>query len=724
MMMDANGLQSLQLVNLPEKSANRIIDNGMLFYEASVAGFNERYRRGETSHTIHVWWARRPHSAMRTLAFASLCRNSSKDKIALMLDLCKSANPPHHVVEEARRTLKRKYKHTPKVLDMFGGGGTIALECARIGAKAYSIDTNELSHFIQYSNLISAQKIIKDNLLDLLMISGKKTLSMLSDLSEILYPLRNRKVVKPPYVYLWTYSNLCSKCDYKYYVSKRPWISKKKGNKIFFNFINDFDSNIQKIDIAFDSHENKIGLSWYKNKELICPKCGHKVEKISVKRFADEVIGIVSPKERHGKEFCKIDESLQIAPPKQDLIKLERKILKQIDRKLPNSTFPKWSGIVNPALYGIEKHIEMFNLRQRVVLLMLIKCLRDIFEELSESHSKEIAKHVTFILSALIDQLVDWNCRISMWIPQNEQVGRALCGPGIPMFWDYAEIDPLGKGPANLWDKLRRIVSGVQSIGKFEHYQEVEKAAAQDLPFKDSFFDAIITDPPYYDNIFYSILADCIYIWKRLLFEDIAPEIFHQKTTSFKDELVASAKRNDTPENAHETYCAHLGRSIKEAERVLKSNGVFSFIYSHSSMNGWDAIIRAFRPSNLLITSVQPLSIERKQRPRAMNSKAVNTCLTLIAHKAHKPKETMYIGYIVEKVKSFFGYFDDRLKAAGLDEADIALWVYANGVAMLSNAKDIKDGSAILDNYKCLEIVGRTVAKKFDTFKITKRKSL
>ncbi|KDC75278.1 PF06634 family protein, partial [Bordetella bronchiseptica MBORD632] len=50
----------------------RLIDEGLSFYEASLAGKAERYGRGETPHTIHVWWARRPHSAMRALVYAAL----------------------------------------------------------------------------------------------------------------------------------------------------------------------------------------------------------------------------------------------------------------------------------------------------------------------------------------------------------------------------------------------------------------------------------------------------------------------------------------------------------------------------------------------------------------------------------------------------------------------------------------------------------------------------
>ena len=63
---------SPQIANLPQNVEKRLIDSGMLHYEASVAGYNERYKRGQTSHTVHVWWARRPHSAMRALVFATV----------------------------------------------------------------------------------------------------------------------------------------------------------------------------------------------------------------------------------------------------------------------------------------------------------------------------------------------------------------------------------------------------------------------------------------------------------------------------------------------------------------------------------------------------------------------------------------------------------------------------------------------------------------------------
>ena len=77
--------------NVP-KEEERLIDTGMLHFESSIAGYNERYHRGETSHTIHVWWARRPHSAMRSLVYASLCKNKSEKAASLMAQLAMNCN--------------------------------------------------------------------------------------------------------------------------------------------------------------------------------------------------------------------------------------------------------------------------------------------------------------------------------------------------------------------------------------------------------------------------------------------------------------------------------------------------------------------------------------------------------------------------------------------------------------------------------------------------------
>lgn len=89
----------------------RLIDTGMLHFETSMAGHNERYHRGETSHTIHVWWARRPHSAMRSLVFSSLCKDKSEAASEIMAKLAMTCDDK--TVELARNIIKKEYTEPP-----------------------------------------------------------------------------------------------------------------------------------------------------------------------------------------------------------------------------------------------------------------------------------------------------------------------------------------------------------------------------------------------------------------------------------------------------------------------------------------------------------------------------------------------------------------------------------------------------------------------------------
>ena len=82
---------------------------------------------------------------MRSLVFSSLCKDKSVDATSAMAQLAMSCDD--NAVNQARKLLKSQYEEIPKVLDMFGGGGTIPFEAKRLGLDSYSIDSNQLSVF-------------------------------------------------------------------------------------------------------------------------------------------------------------------------------------------------------------------------------------------------------------------------------------------------------------------------------------------------------------------------------------------------------------------------------------------------------------------------------------------------------------------------------------------------------------------------------------------------
>lgn len=707
----ASMVSAPKLCAVPPPNSSRLIDDGTLHYEASIAGFAERYRRGETPQTVNVWWARRPHSAMRSLVFACLCKDRSSEAHSVMNSLSTvSASSP--MVISAARAYLSNYHSRPRVLDMFGGGGTIAYEAASLGADVFSIDSNELAVFNQKAILEYPQRVAPSHFLYHVEQSGKRILKKLTALTEDLFPHR-----KTTFAYFWTYSTKCQECGYQFFLSKRPWLSRKNGRRIALTFSNRHDSqqaSISEVSPKYLHHPAWTG----RNGTIECPRC-KRTAKRRIQDCRDELVAVAQQAPSKGKHFISAYDDAM--PSRELLLARESAMLSELKMSLPSSSVPEWSGIVNPSLYGIRTHSDFLNLRQRTVLLCLIHCLDHEFDFLAKSVSVDLARAVVSLLTGLVDQLVDWNCRLSMWIPQNEQVGRAFCGPGIAMLWDYAETDPVSDGPSNLWSKLNRIISGSRAIAGLETPCAVRQAFAQELPFEDKNFEAIVTDPPYYDNVYYNALADFFFAWKRPLIAKISPDLSKNAQTNSSRELVASKFRSGHPVKAHLDYCRELGLAIKEAERVLKDDGVFALLYSHSSLQGWDALVKAYRPTGLRITSVQPLSIERKQRPRAMTSEAVNTCVAFVSHKSIQKKDSEDIETLCKQLSSAVTVLRDSLIKAGWREHDVAIACYSQGVALLSNVSSVFGVETDLDALRRFALV---VQESFPTFRVTGRKSL
>ncbi|WP_274757250.1 hypothetical protein [Pseudemcibacter aquimaris] len=618
------------------------------------------------------------------------------------------------VLDEAKSFLSKGYSYRPKVLDMFGGGGTIPFEISALGLDSYSMDANEMSVFIQKTNLNLSRKFRGVDVLSIIKNSGDHILDKLEVETEEMYPNRNSNVLGRTTNYIWGYEYKCVKCKSYFSLSKRKWLSKKKGQKL--GVVVTEEKSGPKYEIN-DLDTTNLSTNWIgRTNKISCPHCSSEMDNISVKNAKEVIISEVVKKDR-GKKFI-VAKSMD-----DDVLKrihdIEEKHLVRLGSVLPSSKLPKWSGIVNPALYGIETHSDIFNPRQRAVCVILLSFLKDEYFILSDKYGKDIATYVISILSSLVDQLVDWNCRMSMWISQNEQVGRAFCGPGISMYWDYCETDPASNGPSNLRSKLKRIIAGAAALRIEDRECDVRHGTAQSLPYSDNMFDAVVTDPPYYDNIFYSILADNFYAWKRLLLKHVDNELFSKELTSFDNELVASSKRFG--EEAHSKYCRDLTLAINEVSRVLKKDGLLSFVYSHNSILGWAALIESFRNSPMIITSVQPLSIERKSRPRAVTSDAVNTCVTFVARISEKPKEAISSEMLEKRFEEILSSgFSDALTNSGWCDEDISIGLIAHGVALIANSASVLNQ----DTASALLNIEKMIRRKFEKFKLSKRRPL
>ena len=143
----------------------RLIEETFPVKEVSEESAHEKsIRRGHIS-TLHIWWARKPLASSRATTYAALTPppediNEWSHKRDFIRDLSKwenSLNP--HLIERARQEIvKANSGIPPKVLDPFGGGGSIPLEALRLGCETYSNDLNPVTVLIQKCTLEYPQK--------------------------------------------------------------------------------------------------------------------------------------------------------------------------------------------------------------------------------------------------------------------------------------------------------------------------------------------------------------------------------------------------------------------------------------------------------------------------------------------------------------------------------------------------------------------------------------
>jgi adenine-specific DNA methylase len=111
--------------------------------------------------------------------------------------------------------------------------------------------------------------------------------------------------------------------------------------------------------------------------------------------------------------------------------------------------------------------------------------------------------------------------------------------------------------------------------------------------------DAVISDPPFFDNVHYSELADFFHVWQRHVLGGAGP--LAATTTRAVGEV----------QNADEdAFTARLTSVWAECHRVLKDDGLLVFTYHHSRAEGWSAILRAIMDAGFAVVAAHPIKAE------------------------------------------------------------------------------------------------------------------
>ncbi|SRR6266567_875241 len=152
-------------------------------------------------------------------------------------------------------------------------------------------------------------------------------------------------------------------------------------------------------------------------------------------------------------------------------------------------------------------------------------------------------------------------------------------------------------------------------------YLSCGDSSSTDLP--TGTVDAVVTDPPFFDNVHYSELADFFYVWQRHIQGLGAPG----DTTRRPEEVQSTSA---------EEFSDRLAGVFAESARVLVPEGQLIFTYHHSRNDGWTALLKAISAAGLYVTAVQPIKSEMSvAAPKSQAAEPIDLDMIMVCRKDH-----------------------------------------------------------------------------------------
>ena len=469
---------------------------------------------------------------------------------------------------------------------------------------------------------------------------------------------------------------------------KQTWLCKKTDKFVALKVIAPKGEKLARFDVIESKSASGLGFdpeAGSKAGNATCPFCGTVADSDYVKQegnsgrlaFQPMVVACSGPG-RKGKTYF----SASVLP---DVFPDEAKIRERLDilKAATGLTSPS-EPIINDAkgalfcvLYGLKTWGDVFSLRQTLCLLTFAAAMRRSQEEMTKAGiDKDRIKGLLTYLGGLVDKLADFNSVQCTWnYTDGERLRNSFSRQTLAMVWDSAEINPFNEA-GGAWARFLEDIPAAIEMLTLEGTVApiVQRGSALASPWGNASLDAVITDPPYYDNVPYADISDFFYVWLKRTIGHLYPEHFANEGTPKKSEAVADAVRHGGDRKAaNSAYESMMARAFSEAGRMLKPGGALIVVYAHKTTLGWATLVEALRRAGFIVTEAWPLDTEMKGRVRAMDSAALATSISLVGRKRDGNATGSYETEVQPELESIVRERVDTLWDQGISGADLVI---------------------------------------------------
>ncbi|MEM3393914.1 MAG: DUF1156 domain-containing protein [Candidatus Methanomethylicia archaeon] len=475
--------------------------------EVSQESAKEKNIRHGHISTLHIWWTRKPLASSRATTYAALIPavddiSEWQRKRDFIIELSKWENSlKFDIIQKARKDiLDANQGKILKVLDPFAGGGSIPLECLRLGLETYANDYNPVAVLIlkctleypmkygkpgeveieceEFGKKVKKKIKVENKLVEDVKKWGEWVLKEAKEEIGKFYPLDPDGSI--PVGYYWMRTIPCTNpiCGAEILLTSNFWLVKKDKRKIALKpYVKDSRVEFEIVGQDtpfpkdFDPENGTVSRAIAK-----CLVCGSVVDDKKVRKLFQEekasqrmVAVVLYHPNRQGKIYrLATEKDLKVFMEAEKYLEEKRKKLMEewgIDPVPDEELPPKETLGFRVQRYGMLKWGDLFNSRQKLALITFTEKVRLAYKKIiEEGYDEEYAKVVVSYLVLVVSRIADTNSILCHWDSVWEKTATTFARQALPMKWDYIEANVFGEKGYNFKNILDTILVVLEKI--------------------------------------------------------------------------------------------------------------------------------------------------------------------------------------------------------------------------------------------------------------------
>ena len=339
---------------------------------------------------------------------------------------------------------------------------------------------------------------------------------------------------------------------------------------------------------------------------------------------------------------------------------------------------------VSVPIYGASTWGDVFTKRQSLCLKI---------------HTDKVRAHACSdacrrLLGLAIDRLLMLSSAHCRWKPTGETLIDMFGRHALGMVWDFAESSP-GFGSESIFsswvEQYAQLIQAFSAQTLHPGHTEQADACVSHLP--DDACQVWFTDPPYYDSIPYSHLADSFYVWlKRALLGHADAHNFSHELSPKAGECVVDRPHRLSDSNKDEAYYKKtVARAAAEGRRVLSESGCACIVFAHKTTEGWEALLGGIIGSAWSITASWPIATELTTRLNARDTASLATTVHLVCRPRPEDAKVGDWSTVYRVLPKRVGDWMERLQAEGIRGADLVFACIGPALEIYSRYSKVVD---------------------------------